>query len=402
MVQKKAAKFKPGYQYVLTCYLCHVKTDRLMNKIVYVFLSLGWLFLMLTLPVRSLSQNKIYLYYLDEQMQIVPKEQATIVGKGSPKDSVFLVQYYTLATDRPFLIEMFKDSSLSVLHGVRVAYHNNRQKAETAVYQNNMLHGLRLQWDTLGRTTDSALYYDDMPTYLTRFGYDAGGRAYRVFEFDNTYAKKRPDEKATVMTRDGSVIPASVWKELLYGGKYAFRQDKVSPDRYMIFRLSDKVFEKSIADAPRPEESKFFKTGQSFGISETDINGNKLRSRDLKGKVLVINYWFIDCPPCRREIPELNELVKKYEDNGNVKFIGIALDDRSSLKDFLKRSPFHYQIVANGRPAAEKYGIHLYPTHVIVDGEGRVRFHTVSSPRQLFYWMEKTINELLEEQKTGL
>ncbi|MCH5715653.1 TlpA family protein disulfide reductase [Niabella hibiscisoli] len=129
-----------------------------------------------------------------------------------------------------------------------------------------------------------------------------------------------------------------------------------------------------------------------------DINGNKLKSKDLKGKVLVINYWFINCKPCRMEMPELNELVKEYKDSANVKFIGISLDDRASIKDFVKLSPFNYQLVADGQTAAHQYGITSYPTHAIIDGDGKVHFHTVSSPRQLFYWMRKTINELLEKQ----
>ena len=65
---------------------------------------------------------------------------------------------------------------------------------------------------------------------------------------------------------------------------------------------------------PKPNESKYFTTGKSFGkFKTTDMNGNKINTQDLKGKTIVMNFWFINCPPCRTEIPHLNKLVDKYK-----------------------------------------------------------------------------------------
>ncbi|GAB3424087.1 hypothetical protein GCM10027516_24050 [Niabella aquatica] len=354
---------------------------------------------MLELLTTARAQNKVYTYYLNESMDIVPKKDAAIIGQGTKHDSVFVMRFYMAKENRLFLIETFKDSTVSVLHGRHIAYHTNKKKAESSIYQNNMLHGASVKWDSLGRLTDSAMYYEDMPTYLVKYMYNPDGSRRTVYEFGNTPPEKQPDEKSTLITTNGEVLGYELWKNLLYTNRYALRQEKTSPDKYLIYRFSDEYFDKMVAQAPKPGESKFFKTGQDFNINETDINGNRFRSKDLKGSILVINYWFINCPPCRAEMPELNELVKDYKDAANVKFIGIALDDKPSLKEFLKKRPFDYQIVADGRPAAEKYGIHLFPTHVIVGGDGKVYFHTVSSPRQLFYWMRKTINELREKER---
>jgi len=68
-------------------------------------------------------------------------------------------------------------------------------------------------------------------------------------------------------------------------------------------------------------------------FSVTDIKGNTYTSEELKGKVVVLNFWFIGCAPCRIEIPGLNEMVKHY-DKEEVVFIAFALDGKEELKKF--------------------------------------------------------------------
>jgi peroxiredoxin len=101
------------------------------------------------------------------------------------------------------------------------------------------------------------------------------------------------------------------------------------------------------------------------------LDGNQLRLADLRDKVVVLNFWFIACPPCRVEIPKLNQLVAGYGD-AEVVFIAFAPDNEEELKIFLAEMPFRYQIVANATPIAERYGIRGAPTHLVIDREGRV------------------------------
>jgi peroxiredoxin len=101
------------------------------------------------------------------------------------------------------------------------------------------------------------------------------------------------------------------------------------------------------------------------------LEGKALRLADLNGKVVVLNFWFIACPPCRVEIPKLNQLVARYG-HDDVVFIAFAPDKEEELEVFLEEMPFHYQIVANATPIAEEYGIRGAPTHLVIDREGRV------------------------------
>lgn len=145
---------------------------------------------------------------------------------------------------------------------------------------------------------------------------------------------------------------------------------------------------------PRPAESPFFTTGQVIKpFKFKDINGKKIEPKDWAGKTLVFNFWFINCPPCRAEIPELNRLALKYKDDPDVLFVGFALDDSYDIKQFIKKTPFGYRLISDARGFAKEFKVAAYPTNVVIDKEGKVRLHYVSAPFNGGYWIDKTIQE---------
>lgn len=103
----------------------------------------------------------------------------------------------------------------------------------------------------------------------------------------------------------------------------------------------------------------------------TALDGRQFDLAELRGKVVVLNFWFVACGPCRSEIPDLNKLVAEFKDK-NVVFLAPALDKPEELREFLKEIPFNYQIIPHaGDFAMGQMGISAYPTHVIIDQEGR-------------------------------
>ncbi|MBK7880543.1 MAG: TlpA family protein disulfide reductase [Saprospiraceae bacterium] len=75
------------------------------------------------------------------------------------------------------------------------------------------------------------------------------------------------------------------------------------------------------------------------------IDGSKYSSENLKGKVSVINFWFIDCPPCVAEINGLNSLVKLFGKN-KLNYIAIGRDQRSDIESFLKNNVWNYKHIS--------------------------------------------------------
>jgi thiol-disulfide isomerase/thioredoxin len=152
-----------------------------------------------------------------------------------------------------------------------------------------------------------------------------------------------------------------------------------------------------MATMPKPRAANSFKDGEKFkGDKFTDINGNKYDLKTLSNKIYVINFWFINCPPCRQEMPELNKVVEKYKENKDVVFIAIALDSKYDINKFLKTSPFNYNIVENGKYYSDKYSVDGFPTHVIVGKDGLIKFSTIGLAANTVYWVEKTIADELK------
>lgn len=102
-----------------------------------------------------------------------------------------------------------------------------------------------------------------------------------------------------------------------------------------------------------------------------DLLGKMVDLNDLKGKVILLNFWFINCPPCRMEMPDLNELKNEYKDQ-DVEFIGITFDQPNQINQFLKKTPFEFQIIPNAQPIIDDYQIGGFPTSIVIGRDGKV------------------------------
>ena len=209
-----------------------------------------------------------------------------------------------------------------------------------------------------------------------------------------------PNENSVVQDSSGTIFPYLVWHNLMKSGNYKLIpvDPKNVQTTYILAKRSEKEKDEFMNRIARPKESVFFTNGKEISLFKTkDIAGNKIDLKDSKGKIIVLNFWFINCPPCRREIPELNEMVEQFKGNDKVVFMAVALDDKYSIQEFLKTNPFLYSIVDNGRYLTDRYGVKSYPTHLIVDMEGKVYFHTTGLGLNTVHWLKKSINELLDK-----
>jgi len=128
----------------------------------------------------------------------------------------------------------------------------------------------------------------------------------------------------------------------------------------------ERISQKELINKPLPE------------LEFTDLKGNFYNLAALKGKVVVLNFWFISCKPCVLEIPELNEIVEHFKGQKEVVFLAFAKDNPEKLEAFLSKKPYHYQIIPNSNPFFQQLGINTFPTHIIIDQEGIIRFHQTS------------------------
>jgi peroxiredoxin len=117
---------------------------------------------------------------------------------------------------------------------------------------------------------------------------------------------------------------------------------------------------------------------EAFPFSITDIFGNNFSMGKLKGKVIVINFWFVECKPCIMEIPELNALVDKYKGK-EVVFLGFSTNDKLKIEEFLKTKTFKYNIIPDSKEVAGLYNVNSFPTHFVVDKNSIISYYGLGS-----------------------
>jgi len=134
-------------------------------------------------------------------------------------------------------------------------------------------------------------------------------------------------------------------------------------------------------------------------VQFTKLDGQSLRIKDLRGRVVLLNFWATWCIPCRNEIPSLSAMQKDLDARG-LSIIGVSYDDTADLvKDFQKEIPQSYQIVLGGRDVGSQLPASPLPTSYLIDRQGRIREKMIGErTREAF---EASIKPLLDEPITA-
>jgi peroxiredoxin len=103
-----------------------------------------------------------------------------------------------------------------------------------------------------------------------------------------------------------------------------------------------------------------------------DLQGNSWTLRDLGGKVALVNFWATWCPPCRKEMPDLEALGKRFKDQGLV-ILAISDEDAAKVKPFIAEKQFTFPVLLDpGRKVNKLFDVEGIPKTFIYDREGRL------------------------------
>jgi len=104
------------------------------------------------------------------------------------------------------------------------------------------------------------------------------------------------------------------------------------------------------------------------------MGGGQLTLSDLRGKLVLLNFWQLDCPPCKEEMPLLDAAGKAYKGTAEVVVLDIG-DSESSILEYFDNATLnmHVPYDGNGRVAAA-YSIGFTPTTFLIDTKGMVHY----------------------------
>jgi peroxiredoxin len=105
----------------------------------------------------------------------------------------------------------------------------------------------------------------------------------------------------------------------------------------------------------------------------TDINGKPLHFDDLRGKVVLLDFWATWCGPCRVEIPWFVDLYARYHQQG-LEVVGVSMDtgQLEAVRSFAAEFKMNYPIVIGNEGLADKFGVFGLPTTLIVGRDGKI------------------------------
>jgi thiol-disulfide isomerase/thioredoxin len=128
----------------------------------------------------------------------------------------------------------------------------------------------------------------------------------------------------------------------------------------------------SVTEIPEAER------GDSISFAGATESGEKISSEDFTGEVLVVNFWYAACAPCRAEAPDLQELSAEYDGKG-AQFIGVNVYDQADTAlSFNETYGITYPSILDVQDGAVKLAFtgtvppKAVPTTIVLDKEGRV------------------------------
>jgi peroxiredoxin len=155
---------------------------------------------------------------------------------------------------------------------------------------------------------------------------------------------------------DEKGLPAAQYMELAQLARY--EHVKLPPDP---------LLEKALSRLEAIDQIR-----QAADFTLLDLNGKTWRLKELRGKVVLVNFWATWCPPCRKEMPDMEALYQHFAPKGLVIF-GISDEDASKVSGYIAAHPVSYPILIDaGRKVNELYQIEGIPKSFLYDREGKL------------------------------
>jgi peroxiredoxin len=158
-----------------------------------------------------------------------------------------------------------------------------------------------------------------------------------------------------IQTKSGQ--PAAPYVELAQLVRYEHVETSLDDSRFAA------AMSKIEADDARRQDANF---------TLTDLQGQTWALRDLGGKVVLVNFWATWCPPCQKELPDLESLYERFKGQGFV-ILAISDEDEAKVKPFIAKRKLTYPVLLDrGRKVNDLFQVGGIPRSFVYDRDGKL------------------------------
>jgi peroxiredoxin len=131
--------------------------------------------------------------------------------------------------------------------------------------------------------------------------------------------------------------------------------------------LNDAEFTRALARLEADDRQR-----QDTDFTLVDLHGRQWSLKTLKGKVVLLNFWATWCPPCRKEMPDLEALGKQFEAQGLI-ILSITDDDPEKVKSYIQKQNITYPVLLDaGSKLNAQFRVHGIPKSFLYDRDGKL------------------------------
>ncbi|MFQ5913772.1 MAG: peroxiredoxin family protein [Nitrospinota bacterium] len=125
-----------------------------------------------------------------------------------------------------------------------------------------------------------------------------------------------------------------------------------------------------------------------------DLEGKSLRLSDLRGQVVLINFWATWCPPCRAEMPSMNDLYKGYRDKGfEILAISSDVEGKRVVAPFVEKYGLTFPVLLDPKnDVGSRLQMRGIPSTFLLDKEGRIAGLEIGARN----WNRSSLRQLLD------
>lgn len=173
--------------------------------------------------------------------------------------------------------------------------------------------------------------------------------------------------------------------------RYAMRKEDVADADFWIREARNRE-NRVMKVTVKPGKKTLIQEGDKIGrFSVKDMTGRVWDNGSTEGRPLVLNFWYIGCVPCIREMPEISRWTDECPD---VNFLAVTYNSADDIKEIIDSHGFRFVQVAGDKTLWDMFGVTQTPTTVLIGKDGVVRKVVIGTNEQKRSDMLEAIKKL--------